>query len=322
MLAGFYGVTVWRPIAVGVLALTLALVPIDAGRPVWCRPWRFPGPVRAVYEAGPTGFGLARAARAAGIEVMVWSPGAIPRQPGDRIKTDMRDALKLARLHAAGQLRSVAAGRDRPRRSVGARRVGRVPGPSRGPARAPRPPRRADRRAGPGRAVGRVGQAAALHARHRQADRGRADRRDRRLQRVCHPRQLASFLGLVPSESSTGDKRRQGSITKAGSSHTRRLLIDAAWHYRRRPAISLTLRRRQQGKSAAAIQAAWRAQLRPSACWAPPHQAPHRPRSLPSPASWPASSGRSPNSPTKPNQHPARGGGGGRRRRTGPAMPL
>src|SRR5215218_10832796 len=66
-----------------------------------------PGEVRAVYEAGPTGFGLARAGRAAGIEVMVCSPGAIPRQPGDRIKTDTRDALKLARLHAAGQLRPV-----------------------------------------------------------------------------------------------------------------------------------------------------------------------------------------------------------------------
>lgn len=66
-----------------------------------------PGPVRAVYEAGPTGFVLARAARAAGVEVMVCAPGAIPRQPGDRIKTDTRDALKLARLHAAGQLRPV-----------------------------------------------------------------------------------------------------------------------------------------------------------------------------------------------------------------------
>ncbi len=66
-----------------------------------------PGPVRAVYEAGPTGFGLARAGRAAGLEVMVCAPGAIPKQPGDRIKTDTRDALKLARLLAAGQLRPV-----------------------------------------------------------------------------------------------------------------------------------------------------------------------------------------------------------------------
>ena len=53
------------------------------------------------------GFGLARAARAAGVEVMVCAPGAIPRQPGDHIKTDTRDALKLARLLAAGQLRPV-----------------------------------------------------------------------------------------------------------------------------------------------------------------------------------------------------------------------
>src|SRR3954470_2865059 len=60
-----------------------------------------PGELRVVYEAGPTGFRLARAGRAVAIEVMVCSPGAIPRQPGDRIKTDTRDALKLARLHAA-----------------------------------------------------------------------------------------------------------------------------------------------------------------------------------------------------------------------------
>ena len=80
-----------------------------AGSPAAAIEWlqTLPGEVRAVYEAGPTGFGLARAGRAAGIEVMVCSPGAIPRQPGDQIKTDARDALKLARLHAAGQLRPV-----------------------------------------------------------------------------------------------------------------------------------------------------------------------------------------------------------------------
>src|SRR3954453_21710203 len=81
-----------------------------AGAPAAVIEWlqTLPGEVRVVYEAGPTGFGLARAARAAGIEVMVCSPGAIPRQPGDHTKTDTRDALKLARLHAAGQLRAVA----------------------------------------------------------------------------------------------------------------------------------------------------------------------------------------------------------------------
>jgi transposase len=84
----------------------------------------------------------------------------------------------------------------------------------------------------------------------------------------AHPRPLTSYLGLVPSEHSTGTTRRQGSITKAGSSHARRLLIEAAWHYRRPPRISLTLRRRQQGQPPAAIEAAWRAQLRLHRRWA------------------------------------------------------
>ena len=58
----------------------------------------------AVYEAGPTGFGLARAAAARGLDVRVVSPGQIPRRPSDRIKTDRRDAARLARLLAAGEL--------------------------------------------------------------------------------------------------------------------------------------------------------------------------------------------------------------------------
>jgi transposase len=82
-----------------------------------------------------------------------------------------------------------------------------------------------------------------------------------------HPKQLASYLGLVPSERSSGERRRQGSITKAGSSHARRLLIEAAWHYRRPPRVSLTLKRRQDGQPPAAIDAAWRAQLRLHRRW-------------------------------------------------------
>jgi transposase len=83
-----------------------------------------------------------------------------------------------------------------------------------------------------------------------------------------HPRQLTSYLGLVPSEHTSGTTRRQGAITKAGSSHARRLLIEAAWHYRRPPRISLTLRRRQAGQPPGAIEAAWRAQLRLHRRWA------------------------------------------------------
>ena len=66
------------------------------------------GPVRAVYEAGPTGFALARAAQAAGIDVQVVAPGKTPRAAADRVKTDRKDAELLARLLLAGQLRPVA----------------------------------------------------------------------------------------------------------------------------------------------------------------------------------------------------------------------
>jgi transposase len=61
-------------------------------------------PARMVYEAGPTGYGLARRARAAGIELGVCAPGKTERPPADRVKTDKRDAIRLARLLAAGEL--------------------------------------------------------------------------------------------------------------------------------------------------------------------------------------------------------------------------
>jgi transposase len=65
---------------------------------------RLPGPAMAVYEAGPTGFGLARTGRRRGIDVRVAAPGSIPKEPGDRVKTDRRDAIRLVRLLAAGEL--------------------------------------------------------------------------------------------------------------------------------------------------------------------------------------------------------------------------
>ena len=63
----------------------------------------------------------------------------------------------------------------------------------------------------------------------------------------CRTKQLSSFLGLLPSEDSSGEQRRQGAITKAGFKHARRLLVEAAWHYRHRPSVSQQLARRQQG---------------------------------------------------------------------------
>ena len=68
---------------------------------------RLPAPVRVAYEAGPTGYGLARACAAAGIACTVAAPSKIPRAPADRVKTDRRDAERLARLLRLGELVAV-----------------------------------------------------------------------------------------------------------------------------------------------------------------------------------------------------------------------
>ncbi len=85
--------------------------------------------------------------------------------------------------------------------------------------------------------------------------------------RFEHPDGLSGYLGIVPSENTTGQQRRQGAITKAGSTHARRRLIEAAYHYQRHPAIGQTLERRQRGQSAQIINIAWRAQRRLNARW-------------------------------------------------------
>jgi transposase len=75
-------------------------------------------------------------------------------------------------------------------------------------------------------------------------------------------RALMAYLGLVPSERSSGEQRRQGSITRAGNTHVRRLLVEAAWHHRHRPVLSQPLRRRREGQPAPIIALADRAQER------------------------------------------------------------
>jgi transposase len=80
--------------------------------------------------------------------------------------------------------------------------------------------------------------------------------------RFAHPRQLACYLGLVSREDSSGDRVRLGSITKAGNSHCRHVLVQAAWSYRHRPQTSVDLKRRQQGQPPAVITHAWKAQQR------------------------------------------------------------
>jgi len=81
------------------------------------------------------------------------------------------------------------------------------------------------------------------------------------------PTSLGPFLGLTPSEHSSGERRRQGAITKAGNSHARRLLVEAAWHQRRPPRLSVTLERRRTGKPLAVRAQAERSARRLHGRW-------------------------------------------------------
>lgn len=278
-----------------------------------------PRPFRAVYEAGPTGYGLARRAEQAGIELIVCAPGHILKRPQDRIKTDKRDALRLARLLLAGELRSVrvpSLDEEQLRDLVRAREDARVD-LMRARHRLSKLLLRRELYYPKGRAWSKRhrGWLETLRFADRATEVVFADyleprtsfsRRDRleaelgelvpetpwaetiaRLRclrgidtlsatGLCaeigdferfEPEQLASYLGLVPSEESSGPERRQGQITKAGSKHARRLLVEAAWHYRHRPYVSEALRRRQAGCDPRAIKVAWRAQRRLCRHW-------------------------------------------------------
>jgi transposase len=86
-------------------------------------------------------------------------------------------------------------------------------------------------------------------------------------ERFARAEQLMSYIGVVPSEATTGQQRRLGSITKTGSGHARRLLIEAAWHYRPRPNLGKTLTERQDGQPQAAVAVSWKAQLRLHRTW-------------------------------------------------------
>src|SRR5262249_53101434 len=81
-------------------------------------------------------------------------------------------------------------------------------------------------------------------------------------QRFRHPRELMAYLGLVPSEYSSGDTQRRGAITKTGNTHARRVLVEAAWHYRHRPTVAGSLRHRTEGQPLSVVSHAWQAQQR------------------------------------------------------------
>jgi transposase len=82
------------------------------------------------------------------------------------------------------------------------------------------------------------------------------------LKRFMHARDLMSYLGLVPSEYTSGERRRLGAITKTGNSHARRMLVEAAWNYRFPPRVTPALQKRRQEQPANICAIAWRAQLR------------------------------------------------------------
>jgi transposase len=280
-----------------------------------------PGPVRAAYEAGPTGYGLARELARRGVGCVVAAPSKIPRASGERVKTDRRDAELLARLLLAGKLHAV-----------------RVPGPEEEALRDLVRAREAVR-VDLMRCRHRLSKLLLRHGirfedgpawtqRHRDwlarvslewpaaqatlldcqgaidALCHRRDSLEREIvgllptspwqeqvgrlrclrgvdtltavglcaeigdfERFAGAEQLMSYLGLVPSESTTGQQRHQGQITKTGSGHARRLLIEAAWHYRKHPAIGKKLTERQDGQPPEAIAIAWSAQRRLHRTW-------------------------------------------------------
>lgn len=284
----------------------------------FCR--ALPGPVRVTYEAGPTGFGLARALAQERITCVVAAPGKIARAPQDRVKTDRRNAERLVRLLMAGELHAVrvpAVAEEALRDLVRARedlrgdlmrarhRVGklllrqdvRFDGKNWTQAHhdwlcrvsLPEPVAQSVLEDGIGSIDALLVRRQALERQmsalvpdspwareiaHLRCLRGIdtltalglcAEIGD--FHRFRRPGQLMSYLGLVPSENTSGDKRRQGSITKSGSQHARRLLVEAAWHYRRRPAVGRELTRRQDGQPQHVTAISWQAQRRLHRTW-------------------------------------------------------
>lgn len=272
--------------------------------------------LHVVYEAGPCGFVIWRHLNMQGLRCEVVAPSSIPRRSGDRVKTDRRDAIMLARLARAGELsavrvpdaadeavRDLVRARDdavRERRNARHRlkalllRNGIIySGKSswsdahlRWIARL--------KMVHPTQQIGfqeyvhSISESTARIERLEQAMRDalpdwgamplvQALQAMRGMQLIAamtlvaelqdfvrfeSPRQLMAFVGLVPGEHSSGAKRRQGSITKAGNSAARRMLVEVAWHYLHSPRVSPVIATRQDQLPKAVTDIAWAAQLR------------------------------------------------------------
>lgn len=269
------------------------------------------------YEAGPCGYALQRQIQGVGVRCQVVAPSLIPVKPGERIKTDRRDARKLADLLRAGLLTEVhpptveeEAARDLCRCREAAKedllrsrhrlvkmllRRGTVW------IAGKRTWTKAHREWLRGLRFERLGDRAAFEdyllaieqieeriARLDAKLEGLAQEEPYRdpvgwlrcfrgidtvtamtlvtelhdFRRFHSPRELMAYLGLVPSEHSSAGSRRRGSITKAGNCHIRRVLVEAAWHYRHAPALSKKYRRRRRGQPTWTLALADRAQQR------------------------------------------------------------
>ena len=269
-----------------------------------------------VYEAGPCGYWLYRYLTKKALTCVVVAPSLIPRKPGDRVKTDKRDALTLARLARSGDLtpvyvpavpdeavRDLARAREDALKDLNAARFRLKALLLRNDIRYTG---RANWSTEHCRWLARlVLPTAAQQIVFQEYVRTVTERTDllRRLEaelleqaktwrlspvvealqalrgvqftvaittiaelgdltRFDTPRQLMSYLGLTPSEYSSGERRRLGGITKAGNGHARRVLIEAAKAYRHRAKVSEQIQARQQHLPAAIRDIAWRAQLR------------------------------------------------------------
>ena len=274
------------------------------------------GDVLAAYEAGPCGYALKRRLEALGIPCLVVAPSLVPVKPGEHVKTDPRDAGKLAKLLRAGLLTEVHAPtpedealrdlcraredakqdlmRARHRLSKMLLRQGVFFTKTKNWTKAHRIWLHTLRFEEPWAqevfdnyllAIEQVEERLKILDAHLQTAAASepyaaqvgwlrclrgvdtvtamtvlAELHDFR--RFTHPCDLMAYLGLTPSEYSSGSRVRRGSITKAGNTHVRRVLIEAAWNYRYRPSVSAYLRARRKGQPTAVLAIADRAQVR------------------------------------------------------------
>jgi transposase len=272
--------------------------------------------LRACYEAGPCGFGLARRLRQLGVECEVVAPSMTPKRAGERVKTDRRDARKLARLLRAGELTAVYIPEptDEAIRDLCRARTDAVDDRRRSRHRLKGFLLRHGYRyqgkttwnsaherylrelvfSHPAMKVILEEYLMAIGAAGERIERAEAAMRELlerwrlgpavralmamkgfqtvaamilvselgEVHRFAHPRQVMAYLGLIPSERTSSDRRRQGAITKCGNAHARWLLVECAQNYATPPKVSQQLSHRQQGQPREVRAISWRAQNR------------------------------------------------------------